>query len=90
MSRENQSELTFEGLQQILVRAGFDRAATINRSLAFHHRSTGTIITLAIPEDGRSVRSADLLSVLTRLEANGLADPALLDRIKARRLPKAS
>ncbi len=90
MSHENQNEITFEGLKQFLCRIGFDQPAEINGSLAFHHRETGTLIILSIPKDGRSVRSADLLSVLVRLENQGLVNDSDLDRFKLGKLPMAS
>lgn len=83
-------EMTFEGLQQFLHRLGFDQQTKISDSLAYHHIASGTIIVLSIPQDGRSVRSADLLSVLMRLEAQGLVDDSVLDQFKLGRLPLAS
>ena len=90
MSQENQGEITFAGLKQFLCRIGFDQPAIIDRSLAFHHRESGTIIALSIPSDGRSVRSADLLSVLMRLENQGLVDDSALDQFRSGKLPMAS
>ena len=88
--RENQDEITFEGLQRFLCRIGFDQPAKIDRSLAFHHPESGTIIALSIPEDGRSVRPADLLSVLMRLENQGLVDDSTLSKFRSGKLPMAS
>lgn len=62
----------------------------MDSSLAFHHRDSGTIIVLSIPRDGRSVRPADLLSVLIRLENQGLVDDSVLDQFKSGKLPMAS
>ena len=90
MSHESQSEITFDGLRRFLCRIGFDQPAKINNSLAFHHRESGTIIALSIPNDGHSVRSADLLSVLMRLENQGLVDDSNLDQFKSGKLPMAS
>ena len=90
MPNENQNEITFDGLQQFLCRIGFDQPAKIEKSLAFHHRESGAIIVLSIPKDGHSVRSADLLSVLMRLENHGLADDSVLDKFRAGKLPMAS
>ncbi len=90
MSHQSQNEITFEGLQQFLRRVGFDQPARIDNSLAFHHRDSGTIIVLSIPKDNRSVRSADLLSVLMRLEAQGLVDDWVLEHFKSGKLPMAS
>lgn len=90
MTIENPNEMTFEGLKQFLIRIGFDQPAKICNSLAFHHVGTETIIVLTIPEDGRTVRDADLLSVLVRLEAQGLADNTVLDQFRRGVLPLAS
>jgi len=90
MSHGNQDEITFEGLQQFLRRAGFDQPAQIDNSLAFHHHESETIIVLSIPKDGQSVRSADLLSVLMRLETQGLVDDSVLEQFKSGKLPMAS
>lgn len=90
MLDKNQNEITFEGLQKFLCHIGFDQHAKMDNSLAFHHRESGTIILLSIPKDGRSVRSADLLSVLMRLENQGLVDDSALDQFKSGKLPIAS
>lgn len=90
MSNDSQDELTFDGLRNFLCRVGFELPAKINNSLAFHHPDSGTIIALSIPEDGRSVRSADVLSVLMRLESEGLVDDCELEQFKSGKLPLAS
>jgi hypothetical protein len=90
MSNDTQGELTFDGLQKFLIRVGFEQPAKVNNSLAFHHPDSGTIIALSIPKDGRSVRSADLLSVLMRLESVGLVDDFELEQFKSGKLPMAS
>jgi len=90
MSNDTQDELTFAGLQKFLCRVGFEQPAKVNNSLAFHHPDSGTIVALSIPEDGRSVRSADLLSVLMRLESAGLVDDSELEQFKSGKLPMAS
>lgn len=90
MSHDIPNEITFDGLQRFLVQVGFDQSAKINGSLAFHHHESGTIVVLSIPEDGRSVRSADLMSVLMRLETRGLVDDSVLEEFKSGRLPMAS
>ena len=90
MTIENPNEMTFEGLKHFLIRIGFDQPAKISNSLAFHHVGTETIIVLTITEDGRTVRDADLLSVLVRLEAQVLADNAALDQFRRGVLPLAS
>jgi hypothetical protein len=62
MSDDSQIEITFDSLKQFLARVGFEQVAKMNNSLALQHHESGTLIILSIPEDGRSVRSADLLS----------------------------
>ena len=90
MSDHSQVEITFDSLKQFLVRVGFEQAAKMNHSLAFQHQESGTLIILSIPEDGRSVRPADLLSVEMRLENQGLVDEATLSQFKSRKLFMAS
>jgi len=87
---QNQNEITFKGLKEFLCQIGFDQPATIDESLAFHHPDSGTLIMLSVPKDGRSVRSADLLSVLMRLENQGLIDDSALKSFKSGKLPMAS
>ena len=90
MSQESQNEINFGSLQNFLRNIGFDQSAKINDSLAFHHRQSGTIITLSIPSDRRTVRAADLLSVAMRLENEGLVDDCVLQEFKRGNLPLAS
>ena len=90
MTAENQDELTFDGLQKFLFRVGFEQPARIKQSLAYKHPESGTIIVLSIPIDNRSIRPADLLSVLMRLEYAGLANDAELQQFRAGKLPLAS
>jgi len=90
MSHPNQDEITYEGMQQFLRRVGFEQPVKIDCSLAFHHQETGTIVMLSIPEDGRLVRPADLLSIVTRLETLGLVGDSELEQIKTGKLPMAS
>lgn len=90
MSRASQNEVAFDALQDFLRENGFDQSVKINNSLVFHHRKSGTIITLSIPADGRTVRSADLLSIAMRLEAEGIVGESVLDQIKSGELPMAS
>ncbi|WP_254507183.1 hypothetical protein [Anatilimnocola floriformis] len=90
MTAENQDELTFDGLQKFLFRVGFEQPARVKQSLAFRHPASGTIIVLSIPADNRTVRPADLLSVLMRLEYAGLASDAELLQFRAGKLPLAS
>jgi hypothetical protein len=90
MSKKYRDEITFEGLQHFLQRIGFEQPARTGNALAFHHQLSGTIIVLSIPEDGRTVRAADLLSVVMRLEKQGLVTDSDLDKFRAGKLPLAS
>ncbi len=90
MSKKDRDEITFESLQLFLRRIGFDQPARTGNSLAFHHHSSGTVIVLSIPKDGRSVRAADLLSVVMRLENQGMVNDSDLGKFKAGKLPLAS
>lgn len=90
MIDDRQSEITFDGLQNFLKQLGFDQSAKINRTLAFHHHESGTIVMVSIPDDGKSVRSADILSIAMRLDSQGLASRGVLESFRAGRLPLAS
>lgn len=90
MSSDAPHELTFDRLQQFLRRLGFQQPAKLKQSLAFHHPQSGTIIALSIPSDGRTIRPADLTSVLMRLEAAALVDHDELQQMKSGKLPMAS
>lgn len=90
MSEKSQKRIEFNGLQKFLTSIGFERAARVNKSLAFHHPDSGTIVTLTIPEDGREVRPADLLSILFRLENQGLVEESALKQFRIGKLPLAS
>ncbi|MEZ6110196.1 MAG: hypothetical protein R3C99_04155 [Pirellulaceae bacterium] len=90
MPRENQSEVTFDGLVQFLGQVGFRQSTKINDSLAFYHQDSGTVVVLSVPQDGLVVRSADLLSILVRLETKGIVDTAAVQQLKSGKLPKAS
>jgi hypothetical protein len=90
MTKENQDEITFLGLQKFLCRIGFEQFAEEDKSLAFHHRETGTMILVSVPQDRRTVRPADLLSVSTRLEFQGLIDEVALNQFKSGKLPRAA
>ncbi len=84
------SEITFSQLQAFLASLGFDRPAKVNRSHAFCHRSSGVVLIVTVPAKGERVRPADLLSILVRLENEGLANESQLDLIRLGQLPKAS
>ncbi|MCO6045845.1 hypothetical protein NG895_18250 [Aeoliella sp. ICT_H6.2] len=90
MPRDPRNELTIDSLQAFLLRLGFEPLAKVNSSLAFLHSESGTIISLSVPSDGRTVRSADLLSVLTRLDSAGLVNEADIEQFRLGKLPIAS
>jgi len=90
MSRESQDEITFDGVKHYLCRVGFDQPIKLNRTLAFQHSVSGTLIMLSIPPDGRTIRPADLLSMQMRLEKDGLVDDAALAQLKSGQLPDAA
>jgi hypothetical protein len=90
MPEKSHDRINFEGLQKFLTSIGFEKAAHVNRSLAFHHRDSGTIVTLIIPDDGQEVRPADLLSILVRLENQGLVEESMLQQFRIGKLPLAS
>ncbi len=90
MDRASQSEIDFDSLQRFLKSVGFCQTAKVNHSLAFLHHQTGTLVTLAIPENGRDVRPADLLSILVRLENQNIVDETILNQFRMGKLPVAS
>ena len=90
MPEKSQDKINFDGMQKFLTSIGFKKAGHVNKSLAFHHPDSGTIVTLAIPEDGQEVRPADLLSILVRLERQGLVEESMLEQFRIGKLPLAS
>lgn len=90
MSPRSQDEITFPRLQRFLIDVGFEQPVKIDDAMAFQHAESGTLIMLDIPENGKSVRSADLLSILVRLENEGLASPAVLEQFRGGKLPLPS
>ena len=90
MANESHQKLTFDGLQAFLRDIGFDQSVKLDNSLALQHRDSGTIVVVTIPTDGRTVRSADLMSILMRLESDGLVDDVVLAQFRDGKLPKAS
>lgn len=90
MSRNSANELTYAQLTKFLTGRGFEQAAITEKSQAFVHRKSGAALILAKPSPSKPVRPADLLSVLVRLEYEGLASESELQEIRLGRLPKAS
>lgn len=87
---EKQNKIDFDGLQRFLINIGFKKFGQVRNTLAFQHPESGTIVTLAIPNDGHTVRPADLLSILVRLECEGLVDESIMDQLRIGKLPMAS
>lgn len=90
MAKENPGKITLSGIQVFLERIGFEPPYRVDRCLAFQHLASGTLVLFSVPDDGDSVRPADLASLLIRLEYNGLAEEGELNQFRAGRLPKAS
>jgi hypothetical protein len=90
MSRKGPSEITYAHLTGYLAGLGFEQAAAGEKSQAFVHRKSGAVLILASPPKSKPVRPADLLSVLVRLEYEGLASESELQEIRLGKLPKAS
>ena len=90
MSKKSPDELTFDGLKRLLFKLGFAQLKVLDRFIALEHGKSGTIIVLSIPDDARTVRPADLLSVWVRLESNCLASEDVIEQLTIGRLPLAS
>lgn len=90
MSSMTPGEITYAQLTTYLGRLGFEQSAASEKSQAFVHLDSGTTLVLARPAPAKPVRPADLLSVLVRLEYEGLASEAELKEIRHGKLPKAS
>jgi len=90
MDNRNGHELDFQGLVQFLKEIGFEDTGIISSSQMLRHRESDTILAIAVPENGHSVRPADLLSIIVRLESQGIADEKTLDQFRAGKLPLAS
>jgi hypothetical protein len=90
MSRKSPGAITYAQLTDFLTGLGFEQAAVSKKSQALVHRKSGTTLILAKPPPSKPVRPADLLSVLVRLEYQGLASESQLQDIRLGKLPKAS
>ena len=90
MSNENQNQITFNHLKDYLERIGFNRSTAIESSLAFRHDDSGVIVSLSIPEDGVSIRPADLLSILVRLESNAIESEEGIWKLRQGQIPTAA
>ena len=90
MPNENQNSVTFERLKQYLKSAGFNRSLAMENTIAFHHEESGGIVTLTVPEDGTTVRDADLMSILIRLENNGIETEDRIRQLRHGQIPFAA
>jgi hypothetical protein len=90
VSTHSPSEITFESLKHFLLKVGFEQTSSRKNALALHHRESDTIVALLIPADGKTVRPADLTSVVFRLEYQGLVGESALHSLRAGKLPVAS
>ena len=90
MPNENKDSVTFERLKQYLKSAGFNRSLAMENTIAFHHEESGVIVTLTVPEDGTTVRDADLMSILIRLENNGIETEDRIRQLRHGQIPFAA
>lgn len=90
MSKESQNSVTFDRLKDYLERIGFNRSLAMESTVAFHHDDSGVIVTLSVPEDGVSIRPADLLSILVRLESNGIETEDGIQKLRQGEIPIAA
>lgn len=90
MDDTNENDIDFQGLKHFLKGIGFEEIGKSGTALMLKHQESDTIVALTIPENGYSVRPADLLSIIVRLECQGIADEKTLERFRAGKLPLAS
>ena len=90
MPNENKDSVTFERLKQYLKSAGFNRSLAMENTIAFHHEESGVIVTLTVPEDGTTIRDADLMSILIRLENNGIETEDRIRQLRHGQIPFAA
>ncbi|MEX2174416.1 MAG: hypothetical protein WD872_08640 [Pirellulaceae bacterium] len=90
MSRKSPIEITYPQLTRFLTGLGFEQAAAGKKSQALVHRKSGTVLILAKPPQRKPVRRVDLLSVIVRLESEGLASESDLQQFRQGKLPEAS
>lgn len=90
MNNKQTVSIGFEQLIRYLASIGFEQRPPRDNSVALHHAPTGTMLLLIVPQTGDEVRPADFLSVLTRLEYQGIVDEAALNELRGGRVPLAS
>ena len=90
MAAAKKGEINLAQLRSFLLSLGFEQPISVNRSQAFRHRKSGTVLVVSASGASGSLRPADLLSVLVRLECEGLASESDLRQLRLGKLPKAS
>ncbi|MCC7336787.1 MAG: hypothetical protein IT422_16975 [Pirellulaceae bacterium] len=90
MDDANENDIDFQGLKHFLKGIGFEEVGNPDTSLILKHQESDTIVAITVPENGHSVRPADLLSIIVRLEYQGIADEKTLEQFRAGKLPLAS
>jgi hypothetical protein len=91
MSESAPAKITFARLRSYLISLGFaETEARLPGTRTLYHRASKTLLVFTEMPAGEPVRPADFLSVLVRLEYQGLVSDAALDELRQGRLPKAS
>ena len=91
MTVQSQSKISVAGLRKYLDSIGFHQLAEVGQTRAFRHDPSDTIVTLTgVSEDDDSVRPADLLSIVTRLEAKDIVPASAISQIQNGKIPAAS
>lgn len=92
MSTDNQSpaEIEIAAMRLYLLSLGFQPIAEVGHSMAFRHLESGAVVTLTKNDGSEFVRSADLLSIKFRLEAEGLISQRAITELSQGKLPIAS
>ncbi len=83
---KTEKQIDFISLCQFLKNAGFEESSKVDRTLVLCHQDSGTIVTLAVPEDNHTVRPADLLSIVTRLERQGIVSDETVETFRSGKL----
>lgn len=84
-------KIPFRRLWRYLLSLGFEETeAKVAGTKVLYHRSSKTVLVFTEMPPGDPVRPADYLSVLVRLEYQGLVSEDALDELRQGRLPKAS
>jgi hypothetical protein len=82
--------MTFRRLWRYLLSLGFEETeAKVDRKRVLYHSPSKTVLLFSDRGPNEPVRPADFLSVLVRLEYQGLASDEALAELRQGRLPKA-